>query len=128
MIACTALGFAFAMVASMAYGLYRSYSPILFWDHWRTLQEYGQVAAGNLSLEMLYRQHNEHRIFFPRLLLYADFAFAQGSDLLNLGAMFAIQAFHGIFIGALINSAIGFRGWQKLAVVGCVVGAMFSSL
>lgn len=128
MIACVALSFALAMVVSMAYGLYRSYSPILFWDHWRTLQEYSEVASGQLSLEMLYSQHNEHRIFFPRLLLYADFAFAQGSDLLNIGVMLAIQVFHAALVSMLISSAIGFNKWQKLAVFGCVVGAMFSSL
>jgi hypothetical protein len=39
-----------------------------FWDEWDTLYLFDNYYQGKLSFQDLWRQHNEHRIFFPKLL------------------------------------------------------------
>src|SRR5262249_2280698 len=40
-----------------------------FWDEWDGIGDLVEkMAHGTLSLEDLFAQHNEHRIFFPRLI------------------------------------------------------------
>jgi hypothetical protein len=127
-IALICLVFALAMISSTLYGVYRSYSPILFMDHWWIVKDYAAVAAGKLSLDILFQQHNEHRILFPRLLMFADFKFTEGSNLLNLTAIFIMQGLHALLLGVLISQLMGFTGWRRWAVLGCVFGVMFSAL
>lgn len=127
-VALICLVFALVMISSTLYGVYRSYSPILFMDHWWVVKDYAAVVAGNLSLDILFQQHNEHRILFPRLLMFADFKFTQGSNLLNLTAIFIMQGLHALLLGLLISTLLSFTGWRRWAVLGCVFGIMFSAL
>jgi hypothetical protein len=39
------------------------------WDEWELALKFAKLAAGQLSLADLLAQHNEHRVFFPRLAL-----------------------------------------------------------
>lgn len=120
--------FAVMMISSTGYGVYRSYSPIPFWDHWGMVQAYKNVTTGNLSLDMLFAQHNEHRIVFSKLLMFADFAFADGSNWINFTAIFVIQGLHALLLGSIISALVGFSGWQRWALFGFVFGIMFSAV
>ena len=45
---------------------------IIFWDEWELLLMYNKIKNSNLNifelLSYLFSQHNEHRIFFPRII------------------------------------------------------------
>jgi hypothetical protein len=43
-----------------------------FWDQWEMVPLFEAVSHHNLTFADLWRQHNEHRIFFPNLLLLAN--------------------------------------------------------
>jgi len=42
-----------------------------FWDEWETVTLFEKVYTGTVSFWDLFVQHNEHRIFFPRLVFIA---------------------------------------------------------
>ncbi len=42
-----------------------------YWDQWALVPMLEEDAAGSLELRDLWRQHNEHRPFFPRLVMIA---------------------------------------------------------
>lgn len=45
-----------------------------FWDDWEMVPLFQKYDAGNLTLSDLLAQHNEHRIFFPRMTFYISIA------------------------------------------------------
>lgn len=47
-----------------------SYVPLPVGDYWRVVQDYSQVKQ--LHLQVLWRQHNEHRILFPEIVFLLD--------------------------------------------------------
>ena len=47
-----------------------SYIPLPVADYWRVVQDYSQVKQ--LHLQVLWRQHNEHRILFPEIVFLLD--------------------------------------------------------
>ncbi len=53
-----------------AIGIYKSYTGVPFWDSWSILSMQEDFEKGNFSV--LFKQHNEHRIFLSRLLFSAD--------------------------------------------------------
>jgi hypothetical protein len=44
---------------------------VCFWDQWEIVPLFDKLHAGTLSFTDLFAQHNEHRIFFPRLVMLA---------------------------------------------------------
>lgn len=44
---------------------------VLYWDQWELVPLIEKVYTGSLSLGDLFSQHNEHRIFFPRIIMLA---------------------------------------------------------
>lgn len=42
---------------------------VCFWDQWDFIPLLDKMFSGQLSFTDLYAQHNEHRIFFPRLIM-----------------------------------------------------------
>lgn len=90
------LGFPLAV---MLVAIYRLGVPVLFWDEWNgfggvLLKVYQQ----GLSLRLLWRPHNEHRIFLPRLLFLLD----SRIDLSPVRLMFLSQALLGLFFFLLL--------------------------
>ena len=49
--------------------IYRFGVDVPFWDQWELVPFLDLWASGTLSLGDLFSQHNEHRIFFPRLIM-----------------------------------------------------------
>ena len=46
-----------------------------FGDDWHLIPVFDSIKSGNLSFKLFFSQHNEHRIFFPRII-FAILAFA----------------------------------------------------
>ena len=63
---CTLLPFALLVAVVARYGV-----NVPYWDQWELLPLLQKSFAGTLTLSDLWQQHNEHRIFFPRLIMLA---------------------------------------------------------
>ncbi len=62
------LGLALPVFLSFNY-VYRFTVDAPFWDQWELVIQLERMMSGQLSLSDLFSQHNEHRIFFPRILM-----------------------------------------------------------
>lgn len=49
--------------------IYRFGVNVISWDEWEILPFFDDLYAGTLTLGRLFSQHNEHRIFFPRIIM-----------------------------------------------------------
>lgn len=68
------------------------FAPIPFWDQWSTVAEYAAARAHGLSWGLLSSQSNEHRILFPRLVMFADMAWLHGRNRLSYAGILLCQA------------------------------------
>jgi hypothetical protein len=68
-----------------------TYSPTPFSDQWANVWWWRELSQGRPLADYLFSQHNEHRLFFPRLVFLADFKWFQGRNILNLVAIGVIQ-------------------------------------
>ena len=76
------------------YLVYRCYSPLPKWDQWVEVRWMKNYYAGQWRLSDLWRQHNEHRILFPRLFLWTDLFLFKGKNIFLFISIFALQAVH----------------------------------
>lgn len=42
---------------------------VVFWDQWELVPLFDKMYTGHLTFADLFAQHNEHRIFFPRIIM-----------------------------------------------------------
>ena len=42
---------------------------IPFWDQWELVPSIELMRSGDLSIGDLWEQHNEHRLFFPKIIM-----------------------------------------------------------
>lgn len=45
------------------------YVDVPFWDQWTLVYDLDRLFSGRFSFEFCFRFHNEHRLFFPRLIM-----------------------------------------------------------
>ncbi len=57
-----------------------TYVPVPFWDQWFEIRWYQAYLDGTAPLTTLWRLHNEHNIFFPRLTFLADLSLLHGTN------------------------------------------------
>lgn len=103
----------------------RTYSPLPYWDQWDSLLDYQTLRHGNFTLTHLFALHNEHRLAVPRLIFFADYALAGGTNKLNLFVIGLIQAAHA----GLLLALIGRKRWRAPStwiVAAAVVGLLLS--
>lgn len=50
---------------------------VIFWDEWTLVPLLNKFTSGTLKFADLFQQHNEHRMFFPRLLILLCVFFTQ---------------------------------------------------
>lgn len=106
------------------------YTPLPVWDYWRIPEHLD--AYRHFDFHLLWEQHNEHRIVFPKIIFSLDMLLLHGRMLLPLSATFLcylgtwfIAAFslfsdkrvpRTIAIIAALTAAI-IIGWQGSALV-----------
>jgi hypothetical protein len=114
------------LVASTIAVVIRTYTPLPKWDHWAEILWLKNYYAGQWHVSDLWRQHNEHRILFPRLFLLTDWFLFRGTNIFPLCSMLFLQAGHAwIFIREV-------RAWKKLSAAvrltaASIVVALFFS-
>ena len=102
-------------------------SAIPWYDDWQNLTLYRAWSLGNTSLfDALLKWTNEHRVSFPRLVLFADDRFFGALGTVPIVATFVVQAFHaGLFATVLDQARPAHPGrW----IIGGVVAALMFSL
>ena len=61
---------AIALPAVIALLFVRAYAVnVPYWDEWESVPDILAASSGRLTVADLWRQHNEHRIFFPRVVM-----------------------------------------------------------
>ncbi len=102
-------------------------SAIPWYDDWQNLTLYRAWSMGNMPLlEALLQWTNEHRVAFPRLVLFADDRFFDGLGTVPIVATFVVQAFHvALFAIVLARARPAHPGrW----IIGGIVAALMFSL
>ncbi|HLQ38450.1 MAG TPA: hypothetical protein VK348_11655, partial [Planctomycetota bacterium] len=84
------VGAAFVVITT-ARSVVQLWHPVVFWDQWAFVEDLQLQDRGAYGLAELWRQHNEHRILFPRLLFWVDFALFSGRGVFPIGATAALQ-------------------------------------
>ncbi|WP_145727546.1 hypothetical protein [Nitrospirillum viridazoti] len=118
-----------AVVSTTILALVRFGSSMLLSDQWTDFDYTRRLAEGSLRFADLFDQHNEHRIFFPRLIFFLDYLVANNTNTVDLtfnvliaaGTLFSILALYrklekdrGIYLGfAAIGTAILFSLSQR---------------
>ncbi len=108
---------------STIYGIFINYLPIPFWDQWEAVRFIIKVINGDHSV--WFSQHNEHRIFFSRLLFWLDYIYWGGLNkfLLAMNVFIQLLTLTLIFFTLRVfnnNRSVSF------AVVGIGFGLLFS--
>ena len=118
--------FAVVVVADTLRAVVPAWSALPWMDEWATVELLRAFQAGEMSArELLFSQHNEHRILVPRLVFFADEALFSGQGRLSLCAIFAVQALHaGLFALLILQARPPWPGRWALAAV--VLAMMFS--
>jgi hypothetical protein len=97
------------LAASTIAVVIRTYSPLPKWDHWAEILWLKHYYAGQWQISDLWRQHNEHRILFPRLFLLTDWFLFRGKNIFLLFSILLLQAAHAwIFLREV-------RNWRELS-------------
>lgn len=94
-----------------------SYSPGPLNDHIITMLQWRDIVTRGLRFEDLFSQHNEHRIFFPRLIFFADLAWFHGTNVLNFTAIGVIQLLAAAFYARVADV----RSLRPIGVLGLAV-------
>ena len=114
-----------AVVLDTVTSVARLHTPLPFFDEWDDLGVYEALLRGTAPLSAFLWPNNEHRILFPRLVLFSDYRFFGGRGTLNLAAILAIQIADGaMMIGLLRAAAARSLGRDGLAAV--IVILLFS--
>ena len=105
------------VAASTAFWQCRSTFAIPYGDQWQAVYEYFQFRAGQIGILELFGQSNEHRIFFPRLIMFADLRWFGGRNAFNVVMSDVSQIAHLALLvwmgrGVLVRS---FVGWATAA-------------
>jgi hypothetical protein len=117
-----ALSFVVALVFSI-----RLYNPIPFADNWNIIDEI-VMNHGHGSWELLWRQHNEHRMALAKLLMWADLFWMQGRDISLFVEIYLTQLLEALLL-ALAVRRIGKWPWiQTRAVLGVALYCAFCPL
>jgi hypothetical protein len=62
----------------------RTYHPMPWHDEWAVIRSVRAWDEGTPLLQLLFANHNEHRIFFPRLFYFVDFYYFGGRSIFTL--------------------------------------------
>lgn len=111
-----------------ARAIIRFYSPLPYWDYWNTVGEL--EGYRHFDLAVLWRQHNEHRVFFPNAIFALDYILFRGREVLPI--VFSALFYLGTW---LLLSAALYRSEPALfvrlcgiALAGIIIGWEGSAL
>ncbi len=80
----------------------------VYWDEWANINLFQDVAANGLSFDKLYAQHNEHRMFFPRIFMLLSYSITGCS---SKGQMYLSACMLAISYYFVVRQVLGRRWW-----------------
>ena len=112
-------GLALFIALSTAYWQVRSTFAIPYWDQWSAVYDYFRFRCGEIGISNLFSQSNEHRIFFPRLIMFADLALFGGLNAFNVTMSDVFQVAHLALLLRMGRTVLArsFAGWTACAFI-----------
>ena len=102
------------------------WSPLPWFDEWATVELLRAWQAGEMTVvQVLFAQHNEHRLVVPRILFFADDVFFRGGGWLEFIAICVVQASHAALFATVLFRSKG-AGRGRWIVAAICVALMFS--
>lgn len=92
-----------------AYIVVVSYSSLPYWDGWIQI-DFAAHGGNPLTSDWLWKQHNEHRMPIPKLLLLADLYWFHARQVLLLASIFVIQFLQLLLLAWSMRALAGWRG------------------
>ena len=124
----TAGAFCLFILISSAWLTFKNFLPLPFWDHWQEIAEFSKFKSGPWGLIDWFSQHNEHRIFIARLIMFADLKWTKGSGFLNIGAIWVFQAASALLLWKVIAPAANKSRVITFSFLFLCIACMFSLL
>lgn len=124
----TAGTFCLFILISSAWLTFKNFLPVPFWDHWQEIAEFSRFKSGPWGLMDWFSQHNEHRIFIARLIMFADLKWTNGSGFLNIGAIWLFQAASALLLWKVISPAAHKSRLLTSSFLFLCIACMFSLL
>ena len=120
------------VAVSSAYWQFRSTFAIPYWDQWSAVYDYFRFRSGEITLTDLFSQSNEHRIFFPRLIMFADLALFGGRNAFNVLASDAFTLAHLVLFLRMGRAVLAgsFAGWALGAfiITAMLTGSQYENI
>jgi len=94
-----------------------------YWDQWSLIATFNEYASGDIKFSDFFRQHNEHRIFFPRII-FTTLAFAsKWNTIIELcfSVFLAILSFLAIYKMSEINNNKNKRSFHIINIITCIL-------
>lgn len=114
-----------AVFISTLIGVVRSYSPVPYWDQWDGYVDfYIRVMDGDLSA--WWKQHNEHRIVFSRVLFWVDMKYFSGKSYFLLISNILLQCVNSLLLIYVYNKVYKSNEKIYLAIIGMVLTCLFA--
>lgn len=103
-------------------------SPVPYWDQWEFVPTLEKMHAHQLTLADIWQQHNEHRIFFPRLVMVSLAAATGWNIWYELAANYVTACLTFILLFMMLRKtfAEGVPPWLLLAFSVIVFSPMQS--
>lgn len=100
---------------------------IVFWDEWGVVAFYDEMMRNGFSFDILFAQHNEHRIFFPRLVFLTSGIISSWNVVVN---MLITQILFGlVYLCVVLWITDKWKNHDWIRVIFCLVfGNLFYNL
>ena len=98
-----------------AYLVVVSHSNLPYWDGWSQVAFASNGGGTPHTLDWLWRQFNQHRLFIPRLFLLADLRWFHATQTFLLASVFAIQFLYLLLLSWSMRVLGAWRGalWRS---------------
>jgi hypothetical protein len=103
----------------------RFYNPIPYADSWNIIDEL-VMNGGHGSLELLWRQHSEHRMALTKLFIWMDLFYLGGKDISLFTEIFLTQALEAFFIAFAVRRLAGWSWREIYPILGVALYCAFS--
>ncbi len=115
------------IVLTTIFAVHRLYFAAPYGDVWWFVRDMSEFRSHLIGLDFLWRQHSEHRIVLPRLILWIDLHFFRFRGIFSIFCSFLFQAAEALLL-CLTFWRVGKNDpASKLAYAALVFGMMFSA-
>ena len=109
-------------VASTVYYVIRTHTNLPEADEWYSLDLYERIIENGNAVKLLFEPHNEHRLFFPRLIFFSDYLFFVGSGRFDKVVIFITQSLEaGLFVWLANRSGAGIAARAALSAIAVIL-------